>query len=245
VAVSVDADLVPRSLVYATDLDVLPIDHVVERRDRYLVVRSPSNPTHYWGNLLLFDKPPGRGDRVRWERLFAAEFAEQPLTRVRTFGWDQTDDARGLAREEFAAHGYDLERSVGLIAVPDHIRPHPRANRTADVRPLDARSPADEPLWDQVLEIQVAGRDRERFSEESHRRFCRRRLADLRDLFAVDRGAWYVAMAGDEVVGCCGVVVTDGRGRFQTVDTAARASAHGCWWTRPTTPRRSTVRGGW
>jgi ribosomal protein S18 acetylase RimI-like enzyme len=221
VAVSVDAHLVPRSLVYATDIDVLPIGHVVERRDRYLVVRSPGNPTHYWGNLLLFDEPPERGDRARWERLFEAEFAEQPLTRIRTFGWDQTGDAPGAAREEFAAHGYDLERSVGLIAAPDRIRPHPRASRTVEVRPLDPRLPVEEPLWDQVLEIQVAGRDLERFSEESHRRFCRRRLADLRDLFAAGRGAWYAALAGDEVVGSCGVVVTDGRGRFQAVDTAA------------------------
>src|SRR5262245_44505048 len=66
---------VPRSLVWATDLDVLPLDHVVERRDDHLVVRSPGNPSHFWGNLLLFDQPPAPGDGERWEALFAAEFA--------------------------------------------------------------------------------------------------------------------------------------------------------------------------
>lgn len=50
---------VPRSLVWATDIDTLPLDRVVERRDGYLAVSSPSNPRHYWGTLLLFDKPPG------------------------------------------------------------------------------------------------------------------------------------------------------------------------------------------
>jgi ribosomal protein S18 acetylase RimI-like enzyme len=220
VALTVNAELVPRSLVYATDLDVLPSDRMIARRDRHLAVRCPSNPTHHWGNLLLFDDPPRSGDRARWEQLFDAEFAGQPPTVVRTFGWDQTDGELGAAGEEFLAHGYDLERSVGMIAAAGQIRPHPRANRTVQVRSLDPRAPLQEALWDQVLELQVAGRDRERFSEESHRTFSRRRLADLRDLFAAGRGAWYVATAGDQVVGSCGVVVTDGRGRFQAVDTA-------------------------
>ncbi len=62
----------PSSLVRATDIDVLPPDRIVERRDDYLLIRSPTNPAHYWGNLLLFDEPPAEGDRVRWEQLFAA-----------------------------------------------------------------------------------------------------------------------------------------------------------------------------
>lgn len=32
---------VPRSLVWATSLDVLPVDRRVERRDGYLAIRSP------------------------------------------------------------------------------------------------------------------------------------------------------------------------------------------------------------
>src|SRR5204863_5406261 len=44
------AEPVPRSLVWATELDVLPPERLVERRGGYLVVRSPGNPRHYWGN---------------------------------------------------------------------------------------------------------------------------------------------------------------------------------------------------
>ena len=65
------SDTVPRSLVWATHLDVLPPDRAIARHDGFLAVRSPSNPTHYWGNLLLFDDPPHAGDRTRWEELFA------------------------------------------------------------------------------------------------------------------------------------------------------------------------------
>jgi hypothetical protein len=79
---------VPRSLVWATDIDTLPIDRVVERRDGYLVVRSPSNPAHYWGTMLLFDRPPAAGDGERWEALFDEAVGDDPRVRRRTFAWD-------------------------------------------------------------------------------------------------------------------------------------------------------------
>ncbi|HEY1568662.1 MAG TPA: hypothetical protein VGF68_16660, partial [Solirubrobacteraceae bacterium] len=84
-------NLVPRSLVWATNIDVLPPERVVHRRDGYLAVRSPTNPTHYWGNLLVFDDAPAPGDGERWEALFVAEFADEPRVIHRTFAWDRTD----------------------------------------------------------------------------------------------------------------------------------------------------------
>lgn len=91
---------------------MLPLDRIVERREGYLVVRSPSNPQHYWGNLLLFDDPPSAGDASRWERRFEAEFADEPRVRHRTFAWDRVDGALGCAREEFAVRGAVVELQV-------------------------------------------------------------------------------------------------------------------------------------
>ena len=212
--------LVPRSLVCATDIDVLPVDRVVERRDGYLVVRSPSNPAHFWGNLLLFDEPPAAGDAPRWEACFEDAFGSERRVRHRTFAWDRTGGVAGAAREEFGARGYDVEESVGLVASPAAIRPHPRENRNVVVTALDPSG--DDELWTAVLELQVAGRD-EGHDEHDHREFSRTRMKDRRVLFRSGRGAWYVAVdpAGDEVGGSCGVVVAEGRGRFQAVETAA------------------------
>jgi hypothetical protein len=165
---------VPRSLVWATDLDVLPFDHVVERRDSYLVVRSPSNPGHYWGNLLVFNDPPAVGDGSGWERWFELEFGSECRVEHRTFAWDRVDGAVGCAQEEFVSRGYDLEQTVGLVATPHSVRSHPRENREVAVRELDPLEDADWELWEQVLELQVAGRD-ERFEEQVHRNFSRRR----------------------------------------------------------------------
>jgi ribosomal protein S18 acetylase RimI-like enzyme len=213
---------VPRSLVWATSIDVLPPDHTVRRRDECLVVRSPSNPTHWWGNLLLFDVAPAEGDGERWEALFAAEFADEPRVEHRTFAWDRTGDERGAAASEFAARGYDLELSVGMIAAPEEIHPHPRANAEVQVRPLDPRAGGpDESLWEQVIELQVAARDVERLTDENlHRVFSRARQADLRAMFRSGLGAWYVALDDGVVAGSMGIVVTGGRARYQAVDTA-------------------------
>jgi len=125
---------------------------VVERRSGFLVIRSPSNPEHFWGNLLLFDDAPLAGDALRWEALFAEVFGDEPRVRHRTFAWDRTDGVFGAAREEFAARGYDIEESIGLVAGASDIQAHPRENREVIVQVLDPAIGADEALWDGVLE---------------------------------------------------------------------------------------------
>jgi ribosomal protein S18 acetylase RimI-like enzyme len=212
---------VPRSLVLATDIDVLAIDHTVTRRDGYMVVRSPSNPTFWFGNFLLFDDAPRPGDGERWERLFEREFADEPRVRHRTLRWDRTDGETGAAIEEFAGRGYELESLIGLVAGPDELVAHPRANHEVTIRPLDpATGGPDEPLWAAVVELQIAGRDR-RMPEPDYRDFSRARQGELRALFTAGRGAWYVALTPQsEVAAYCGIVTTGDRGRFQAVETA-------------------------
>jgi hypothetical protein len=106
--------------------------------------------------------------------------------------------------------------------------PHTRENREVAVRALDPAAGADEARWNGVVELQVAGRA-DGHDEDEYRAFTRARLADRRVLFRDGRGAWYVAIdpGSDEVVASCGVVVTDGRGRFQVVNTAASQQRRG------------------
>lgn len=213
---------VPRALTWATDLDKLPRNRVVEVRDGYLVVRTPNEPGFYWGNLLLFDDPPAAGDRARWERLFETEFTGQASVEHRTFAWDRVDGEIGQAQEEFVAGGYEMEDTIALVATPDQLHPHPRENREVTVRALDPAPGADRRLWEQVAELQAVEHDDASEPEEHHREFLERRMDALRALFQEGRGAWYVALTADATVaGSCGVVVTGDRGRFHAVDTAA------------------------
>ena len=215
-------DPLPRSLVIATDIDALPADRVLTRRERCLVVRSPGNPMHWWGNFLMFADPPGPGDGDRWEAEFEDAFADAPGVRHRTFVWDRTDGAPGDAASEFAANGYRVEPTAGLLATPQQVRQHPRSNREIEVRALDPSPGADAGLWEGVIELQVVGEQDSPHPIPTYERFARRRQAELRELFAASRGAWYVALdpADRTVVASCGVVATGARGRFQQIDTA-------------------------
>lgn len=213
---------VTRSLVWATDLDALGVDRMIERRDGHLLVRSPSNPGHYWGNLLLFDDPPGEGDGGRWEALFAREFAGEPRVAHRTFAWDRLDGAIGRAAQEFVALGYELVTNAGLVAAPAQIRAHARCNRAVQVRALDAQAGGgDGRLWEQVFEMEAGWRDADA-DEDAHRAFTRRRMETLCEQFRRGEGAWYVALdpAGEEVLASCAVVASEGRAGFQSVQTA-------------------------
>jgi GNAT superfamily N-acetyltransferase len=204
------ANPLPRSLI-----------REVIRRDEYLVVRSPSNQDHYWGNLLIFDAAPAAGDRARWEPLFAAEFADLPDAIHRTFAWDRTDGELGAAREELVERGYVLEETVGLHAAVSDLRPHPRENREVVVRALDAEGSGDEQLFDQVIELQITERLAS-FGEAGQRQYARRRMRDLRELFAERGGAWFVALDPERalVLGSCGIVLAGGDvARYQAVDT--------------------------
>jgi len=210
-------DAYPRTLVLATDIDVLPSDRIVERRGDHLVVRTPSNPTFYWGNFLVFDEPPAAGDAERWEASFAEAFAVEPRVRHRAFTWDTGDGDPGAVREEFEPRGHAVEEVVGLVA--EELRPHERRNRDIEIAALDPF--ADDDLWAGVLELQIGNRYEIYGDEASYRDFSRSRQTGWRDLFRRGRGTWYAALDAGEVVASCGIVVTGGRGRYQAVDTAA------------------------
>jgi ribosomal protein S18 acetylase RimI-like enzyme len=210
-----------RSVGWASSIDVLTLDRVVERRGGFVAVRSPSNPSHYWGNFLLFDEPPREGDASRWEALFEDSFGDEHRVRHRTFAWGRTETDVGAARSEFVDRGYNLDESVALIARAAQLRPHPRESSAVEVRALDPAEGADVEFWAAVVELQVEGRD-PGHEEDAYRAFSRQRLDDLCALFRAGRGAWYVALDHETgtVVGSCGIVATSDRGRYQAVDTA-------------------------
>lgn len=209
---------VPRALTWATHVDVLAPDRELSRREGCTVIRSPGNPRHWWGNLLLFDNAPGPGERRSWEQRFATEFAPDREVQHVTLAWDRTTGEVGAA-DEFTRAGYTLEETVALICTPDELRPHPRADQSVRIRALDPSPGADRGLWDQVTDAQTQDRPDE--EPRAARAFVEQRMADLRELFRDGRGSWYAALAGDRVVAGCGLVVTAGRGRYQSVDTLA------------------------
>jgi ribosomal protein S18 acetylase RimI-like enzyme len=178
-------------------------------RGEYLAVRSPSEPTFYWGNLLVFAKPPQDGDLRRWEALFATEFKDLPEVGHRTFVWDKTDSP-GVV-EEFAGAGYRVEHSVVLTAQDLVLPKHP--NSEVQIRTLES-----ERDWQDLLDLKVVCRD-EGHEENHFRGYAAGRLRGYRKRIDAGSGEWYSAFVGEQQVASLGMFRSDGSGRFQVVIT--------------------------
>ena len=198
-----------RSLGYRTDLIFPSYDGQVADRGDYLVVRTPSNPTFYWGNFLLFRRPPDKGDERRWRKLFADEVGHPPRIRHEAFGWDSPDGERGLV-QPFLDAGFTLVTSRVLGAQ----RPKPPEHRISGVvvRPL-----GEESEWEQALSLQLlCNVDHE---PAGYRVFRQRQMARYRAMDGDGRGHWFGAFVDDAMVADLGVFHDGDLARFQSVET--------------------------
>jgi ribosomal protein S18 acetylase RimI-like enzyme len=203
------------SLAFRTDLAMLEQSGSnVEDRGTHLVVRTPDNPTYWWGNFLLLPGPPADADEAEgWLDVFEREL---PAARHRTFGVDGTDGtAADLA--PFAELGLDIDCSSVMTATAVHEPPRPNAGAT--YRPLTS-----EDDWDQQLDVSMAGEDPGDHSLD----FCRGRVRAERALVAAGYGAWWGAFAGDRLLASLGLfTASEGLARFQNVKTHPDARSRG------------------
>ena len=198
-----------RSLGFRTDLIFPTFDGRIVDRGDYLVVWTPSNPTFYWGNFLVFQEAPVEGDLVRWRRLFAEEIGEPLQASHETFGWDSPESSVGLV-EPFLEVGFSLVKSRVLRT--SKLRPPVRV-ATTHVRRLE--TDAD---WDLALDLQVLCREAEH-DEAGYRTYCIRQMERYRAMVAAGRGHWYGAFQDESLLADLGLFHLDGLGRFQSVET--------------------------
>nr|WP_281174469.1 GNAT family N-acetyltransferase [Embleya scabrispora] len=196
------------SLAYRTDLMLLTLQGShIEKRDDYLVVRSPANPTFHWGNFLLLATPPAPGTAAARIDAFRREFPDAAHVAL---GVDGTTGAAGDPTD-LAAAGLSVERSTVLTATT--LDAPARPNTTATVRV--AESDDD---WAQAVALSEATNPG--FDPADHHAFTTRRIAGFRDLQARGHGAWFGAFEGNQLRAGLGLF-TDGQGlaRYQTVAT--------------------------
>jgi ribosomal protein S18 acetylase RimI-like enzyme len=203
------------SLAFRTDLAML--EHsgsLVEHRETHLVVRTPDNPTYWWGNfLLLATAPADTGEVQGWLEAFEREF---PDARHRTFGVDGTKGRRGdLA--PFAEVGMDLDVSTVMTATAVHEPPRP--NTDATYRRLE--SDAD---WQQQIALDLAGEEPATHDVD----FVTARSEAERRLVAAGYGAWWGAFEDDRLLASMGLfTASPGLARFQNVKTHPDALGRG------------------
>ena len=197
------------SLGYRTDLALLRLGGTqVEDRGDHLVVRSPHNPGHWWGNfLLLHEVPPPPQARV-WVDRFAATFPDAEHVAL---GFDGTQGSvADLAG--FAAAGLAVEAQTVMTATSVHEPPRP--NRDATYRRLGS-----ERDWAASVELRVACEDRG-VEPTAYRRFAEAKVATQRRLAAAGHGGWFGAFVDGRLVAQMGLYAAGpGLARFQSVET--------------------------
>lgn len=194
------------SLGFRTDLALLTSSgSVVEDRGTHLVVRSPNNPSYFWGNFLLLARPPVPGGE---KEVVAAHHTEFPLADHVSIGID-TAELTDEARAAFEAAGLTVDVATVLTA---SALQGPRAVEAA-VRELagdadwEARARLSRQLYPQT-------------SEEAFMAFARQKNAQERRLVDAGRGTRFGAYVDGQLVSTAGIFVTeDGVARYQSVET--------------------------
>lgn len=194
-----------RSVALTTELQLAATGGRVIDRDDYLVVATPTEPSYYFGNLLVWPAAPQVGEIAYWLRRFADELGRDPAIRHVAFRWDGTTGDVG-ARHELVAAGFtvwvhDVMRATTVTAAPTSYA----------LRPLRP----DELVADAELAYAISDQH-----DEGFRAFTLRRAAWKRTLVERGLATWWGAFAGAQLVGSLGLARFGTLGRYQDVQTA-------------------------
>lgn len=209
-----------RSLFFRTDLALTEFDGEVIDRGRYLVLRTPSNPSYQWGNFLLYPEPPDAGSRRVWLDDHAREL---PGVASVVLSWDRPDGALGEV-EAFVQDGFAVDDGVVLTASAGDLIAPARSSDTIVVAPLET-----EAHWREAARaLTNAFAPRRSGTLEDLRTFVVRQLERYRAMQAREVGQWYGAFVDGELAGTLGLVRVDGElGRFQLIGTDPRFGRRG------------------
>ncbi len=207
-----------RSLGYRTDLALLRYGgSQVEDRGDHLVIRSPQNPTFWWGNFVLAQQPPAPGPEPaqRWLDVFVQAFPDAEHVAIGIDGVVGTSaDLAG-----FVELGLNADASSVMTARSVHEPRDP--NRAASYRPL-----ASDQDWDDLVDLTVAVE--ERHEKVSYRVFAEARARTARKLTDAGQGAWFGAFVDGRLLASMGLVRADEElARFQDVGTHPVARGQG------------------
>lgn len=205
------------SLGVRTDLALLRLGgSTVEERDDHLVIRSPHNPTFWWGNFLLLRGAPPVEQTDHWLAVFAASFPDAEHVAV---GFDGVDlaptDAVG-----FTERGLTVVTSSVMTATRVHEPPRP--NRAAEYRAL-----VSDDDWAQLVDLRMASMD-EAHEPEGYLAFTLAKVATIRALVEGGHGGWFGAFEDGRLQSGMGLFRADGGlARFQNVETRPEARGRG------------------
>ena len=199
-----------KNLGYHTDAIFHQLDGEIIDRGEYYLIRTPTNPTYYWGNYLLFKSEPTNGCFEDWMKNHREEFGKTPAHIA--IGWDSLK--KGDC-SDFEASGFELSEDIvlSLTGAPNKIPTNPD---------LVARKFSKDSDWRRSIEHQIAECPTE-IPVEDYRVFVTDQMANHRLKQENGHGHYWGAFLDDELVGDMGIYFDRKAkiARFQSVTTVA------------------------
>lgn len=203
-----------KSLEFATDALVMTGVSVLEHHPDRIVQRTPSEPDFWFGNRVLFLKPPSNA-----EVALAQFHADLPEARHICISWDVPGLDPAPVSALFAGTGLEVEVGDTLtLSGPLQRVPVPEGIE------LRAFGPED---WAKSDEIAIAIARDEGRDYEGYAAYLARRAATRRDQIAAGLGQWFGAFDNDLLVGDMGIFFNESLIRYQHVQTRASHRGRG------------------
>ncbi len=197
-----------KSLGYQTDLIFARFSGEIVDRGDYTVIRTPSNPTFWYGNFTVFPQPPETQDVTRWMEISKLEF---PTAKHCVIGFDSVDGELGAARE-FEALEFNVVETVVMTA--SEIHAPPKVNLEAECCPILTSED-----WEQAIALRIECNDDH--EPEGYKLFIRRKMLEYQRMTEAGLGNWWGAFLDGKMVSSLGLFLDNGVGRFQSVETHA------------------------
>lgn len=197
-----------RSLGFRTDLRLLEMTgSEIEDRGTHLVIRTPSNPTYFWGNFLLLKQRPFPGGEREVIGAFHTEFPDAAHVSI---GIDGVED-QTAELQAFVEAGMEVDSGT-VLTTGSLVAPQPVADGVV-VRALESDDD-----WEQLARLNHHLWSKT--EEETFMTYARRKNDQERALVARGLGQRFGAFVDDTLVSTAAIFVTHaGIARYQNVET--------------------------
>ncbi len=198
------------SLGFQTNLMFTRFSGEVIDRGSYVLAQTPSNPGYHWGNYIIFDRPPRKGDLAAWTGIFKQEFPYYRQPQHFTFAWEHS--ARVASdTQEFVEAGFEEDSALVLTAERLQRSLHPNSH-------LEVRKIVTDQQWREVIELQNLCAE-PKFLNDYYQLFKERQMAQYRKMSEAGKGFWFGAYLNGRAVGDLGIFYEGETGRYQSVGT--------------------------
>ena len=180
-------------------------------KPEYTVLKTASNPSYYFGNLLALSVPISTHSKEEWLKIFTHEFKDMPKVEHFTFSWVRNNENESAIIESFTSAGFEFEEMHILALNKSAFKEPIKLNQTPVYRALTSQED-----WEQWIQLSIADQQGD-YSEEGLKTYLTRKAKNYKQLEKAQLGTYLGAFVNNKLIGYAGLYHKDALGRFQNV----------------------------